>query len=90
MQSRNRDIDIEKKYTDKRENRDGRKWETGIDIYTLLILYTEQVTNEKLLYSTGNSVLWADLKVREIQKGGNICIRMADSLCCTTETNTIL
>ena len=53
-------------------------------------LYTEQVTNEKLLYSTGNSVLWGDLNVREIEKGGNICIRMADSLLCTTETNTIL
>ena len=28
-------------------------WETGIDIYTLLCI--KQVTNENLLYSTGNS-----------------------------------
>ena len=26
----------------------------------------------------------------EIQKGGDICIRIADSLCCTAETNTTL
>ena len=28
-------------------------WEIGIDIYTLL--YIKQMTNENLLYSTGNS-----------------------------------
>ena len=27
---------------------------------------------------------------REIQKGGDICICMADSLCCTVEINTTL
>ena len=26
----------------------------------------------------------------ETQKGGHICIHIADSLCCTTETNTTL
>ena len=31
----------------------GMNWEIGIDIYT--ILYTKQITNENLLYSTGNS-----------------------------------
>ena len=30
-------------------------WETGIDIYTLLILCIKYITNENLLYSTGNS-----------------------------------
>ena len=39
-----------------RGKRGGRRnWEIGIDIYTLLILYIKQVTNEKILYSTGNS-----------------------------------
>ena len=33
----------------------GRNWEIGIDIYTLLILCVKQITNENLLYSTGNS-----------------------------------
>ena len=27
---------------------------------------------------------------REVQEGGNICIHIADSLCCTAETNTAL
>ena len=27
---------------------------------------------------------------KEIQKGGDRCIRVADSLCCTAETNTAL
>ena len=29
-------------------------WEIGIDIYTLLCI--KQITNENLLYSTGNSI----------------------------------
>ena len=36
------------------------------------------------------SVLSADLNGKEIQKGGGTCIRIADSLCCTVETNTVL
>ena len=35
----------------------GRKWETGIDIYTLL--YIKQVTNKDLLYSTGKSAQYS-------------------------------
>ena len=31
-----------------------------------------------------------DLNGKEIQKIGDICICIADSLCCTTETNTTL
>ena len=65
-------------------------WEIGTDICTLLILCINQITNEDLLYSTGNSVLCGDLNGKEIQKRGDICIRIADSLCCTAETNTIL
>ena len=33
----------------------GRKWETGIDIYTLLLLCVKWITNENLPYSAGNS-----------------------------------
>ena len=40
----------------KGEGRGGMNWEIGIDIYTLL--YVKQITNENLLYSTGNSALW--------------------------------
>ena len=38
--------------------REGGVWDElgiGINIYTLLILCTKQITNENLLYSTGNS-----------------------------------
>ena len=31
---------------------------------------------------------WGDGK--EVQEGGDICIHVADSLCCTAETNTAL
>ena len=33
----------------------GRNWETGTDIYALLILCINQITNENLPDSTGNS-----------------------------------
>ena len=36
------------------------------------------------------SVLSGDLNGKEIQKTGDICICIADSLYCTVETNTIL
>ena len=31
-------------------------WEIKIDMYALLILYIKQITNESLLYSSGNSI----------------------------------
>ena len=34
----------------------GMNWETGMDIYTLLILCIKEITNENLLYSTGSSI----------------------------------
>ena len=66
-------------------------WEIGTDIYTLLCI--KEITNENRLYSTGNSlysILCADLNGKEIQGRVDLCIRVADSLCCTTETNTTL
>ena len=33
----------------------GMSWEIGIDVYALLILYTQWVTSENLLESTGSS-----------------------------------
>ena len=35
-------------------------------------------------------MLGGDLNDWEVQKGGNICVSMADSFCCTVETNTML
>ena len=62
-------------------------WEIGINIYTLQCI--KWITDENLLYSTGNSVFYGDLGGKEIQKRGDICIHLADSLCYMAETNTI-
>ena len=35
------------------------------------------------------SVLCGDLKGKEVPKRGDICVRIADSLCCTIEINTL-
>ena len=43
-------------------------------------MYYVQITNKNLLHSTGNSMLCADLNGKEILKGGDICIHIADSL----------
>ena len=56
---------------------------------TLSILNIKQITNENHLYSTGElySVLWGDLNGKGIQKRGDICKHIADSLCCTVESS---
>ena len=46
--------------------------EIGTDRATLLCI--KQITNENLLYRTGNSMLCGDLNGKEIQKRGVICI----------------
>ena len=47
------ETDVENKYMDTKQGRGGMNWDTGMNIYTLLILHTKRVTNENLLYSTG-------------------------------------
>ena len=32
---------------------------------------------------------WAE-ELREVQEGGQVCVLMVDSCCCTAETNTTL
>ena len=50
LQSRNRDIDGENQHMDTIRC---DEWVIGIDMYTLLCI--KQITNENLLYGTGNS-----------------------------------
>ena len=52
----------------------GMNWETGIDLYTLLILCMRQITNKNLLYSIRNSTQCSDgdLNGKEIQKREDI------------------
>ena len=46
--------DVENKLTDTKGGMEGEmNWEIGIDVYTLLCI--KYITNENLLYSTGNS-----------------------------------
>lgn len=67
----------------------GMNWEIGIGIQTLLILCTKWITNENLLYNTGNCALWR-LTGKEIPGRGDIRIPMADSLYCIPATRTTL
>ena len=60
---------IQRTNTKRGERKGGINWEIRIDIYTLLILYIKQITNENLQYS----------RDKEIQKRGAKCIRTADS-----------
>ena len=46
--------DIENNIWTPRGKERGRKWEVGIDIYTLLLICIKDITNENLLYSTGS------------------------------------
>ena len=48
----------------------------------------KEITNENLLYSSGNSTLCGDLEGKKNEKREGICIRVADAVCCTVETNT--
>ena len=43
-------------------------WEIGFDTCTVLILYIKLITNENLLYSTGNSVHCGELIGKEVQR----------------------
>ena len=54
-----RETHVEIKRVDTKEQGGGMNWETGIDIYTPLCV--KQVTNENLLYSTGNSTQYSDV-----------------------------
>ena len=64
LQNRNRVTDVENKLMVTRgEGEEEINWEIGIDIYTLL--YTKQVTNKDLLYSTGNSTQYSVMSYME-------------------------
>ena len=57
MQKVEIETDIEIKHMDTKVERGvGTNWETGVDIYTLLILCVKQITSENLLYGTGDFI----------------------------------
>ena len=60
FQNRNGDTNREQIYRHQVGNGGGINWEVGIHIYTLLCI--KQITNENLLYNTGNYLMFsADL-----------------------------
>ena len=68
-------------------------------IETYALSYIKQIARGNLLYDAGSSypVLCGNLEGwdgvgvgRDIHKGGDVCIPMADSCQCTAETNTTL
>ena len=59
-----------------------------MDMYTLL--YLKQITNKDLLYSTWNSAYVAAWKGGEFGWRMDICTSMAEFLCCSLETITLL
>ena len=63
--------------------------EFEIDMHTLL--YLKWMTGEDLLYSTGTllNIVWQPGWKRGLGRT-DICIRMAESLCCPTETITTM
>ena len=71
-------------------------WDIGTDIYTymytLLILCIKQITDVTPVSSTGNSTQCSVVTSmgRKSKKRGDICVHVADSLCCTAETDITL
>ena len=71
----------------------GHKESDTIEQLTHTHTQMKKITNKKLPYCTRNpiySVLCDDLNGKEIQKREDICIYIADSLCCIAENNNIL
>ena len=56
------------------------------------LLYIKWINNKVLLYSTEDYIQYPVINHNgeDIQKGGDICICIVDSLCRTAETNTSL
>ena len=92
LQSRNRNTDVENKLTvTKGGSGGGMNWEIGSDIYTLLILCIKQITNQNLLYSTGNYTQYLVIIYKGKESGKEyIHIYIKLNQFCTLETNTTL
>lgn len=49
-----------------------------------------KITNKNIIYGKGNLINCSVLNEKEFQMRGNICIVIADLLCCIADTNTTL
>ena len=85
--------DTESKYMDAKEGRvrGGMNWEIGINIHTIdTMSKIDNSWEPTLWYKELYSVLCGDLNGKEIQRRGDICVGVADSIRCTGETNTTM
>ena len=84
-----RDTDVENKHMDtKREKGDGgelgdQDWQIHTALHTRELMRTYRIAQGTLLRA-----LWGP-EWEWNQKRGDLCKRVADSLCCTVETNTV-
>ena len=90
LQSRNRDTDIENKCMDNKRGKGGDElgdwdWHIYTIMYKIDNLWQPNIQHRELY-----SMLCGDQNGKEIPKREDICIHIADSLCCTAETNTTL
>ena len=69
----------------------GRRDELGVGINRYVLLYINQINNKDLLYNTGNSIQYVVITFngKEYEKE-YVYIIITESLCCVSETNTIL
>ena len=96
MQGRNGDADVENGLADTvGEGEGGMNGESRISIYTGLCVKWRSA--EKLPCGTGSLAPFSVMTLRggmgegrETQGGGDICLIMADLICCMAETNTTL
>ena len=68
-------------------------WEVGIDLNIYMTDTTSKIDNQWgpiVLHRELYSVPCGNLNGKIIQKREDICTLIADSLCCTVETNTAL
>ena len=79
------------------EGEDGTNWESSIETYTLPYVKLDSQWKFTVWHRSSNLELYNNLEAwdgvgggKEVHKGGDICIAMADSRWCMAESNTIL
>ena len=91
LQKRNRLIDMENRLVVAKVEGAGSGIDQEFEVSRYKLLYVEWISNEVLLYCTGNYIqsLGADHDVREHKKR-NVYINMMGSFVCVTEISTTL
>ena len=92
LQDKNRDEDLGNEHVDPRGSW-GVDWEVGVDVCA--VPHAKETAGENLLPSTGGSAVCSvttsmnGMRWRRRSNREDLCVHIADSLHCTTETNTV-